>query len=1105
MERLGPLLRNVWRSRHRLYFYGFMVTVLFSLLYILEPPFFRFLELRFYDAILHENPVEKPATDIVIIDIDERSLQAVGQWPWPRHVIARLFKGINAQGPSAIGVDLLFSEADHRSVSRFSHDIQEKYGASPRVKPVGPEDMSGDALLARTLSTGPFVLARKFFFNGEAFISRECVFQPLSVVLLGTADFHSENQPFHKASGVVCNLPIFDAAVTSTGFINASFDIDGLMRRIPLIMRYEAGSSGGSYFPSLVLATLMKQKNLRQVFVKVTSTGNPYEILLGGTAIPVDDRGNMLIHYRDREQACPHVSALDILSGRQGNISLKGKIVFVGTSATGLGERTITPVHPFLPGVDIHATAAQNILQSNFVKRPPWISGLELFFILLAGLLSTILFARTNAKGSLLFALALLIGLIALSYGAFRTDGLVISPLIPLLTVAVNFSLLNLSKFWQAERDLRQSENRYRSIFNNALEGICQITPDGLLTAANSALARMMGFETPADFLAALPTISSIRLENPEDRQKILGLLSEQGEIRGFETEVHTAKGTRIWVSINAVATKNNGKITFYEVSIEDVSERRRSEEALQESRQRFSDILEFLPDATLVIDRNGRVIAWNRAMESMTGIRKEEMLGKGDLEYARPFYGDRRPILIDLVLSPDEEIEAQYTAIQRRGDRIFGEAYVPGLPPGDVHISATASVLRDPQGAVMAAIECVRNNTERKRMEERLRRAEKMESLGTMAGGVAHDLNNVLGVLVGYAEMMMLEIPEGNPLRRYAVNIHQSGIRGAAMIQDLLTLARRGVAVSEVVNLRELASSYFNSPDFAKLKEDHPQVSFRMDLQDDLMNIKGSPTHLSKTLMNLIPNAAEAISGPGEVVIRMANCYLDLPVRGYAEVKEGDYVVLSVADSGQGISPQDMERIFEPFYTKKVMGKSGTGLGLAIVWGTVKDHDGYIDVTSQEGVGSVFTLYFPATREGVARNKEQLSLDQYMGSGESLLVVDDNEGQRHLAASILTKLNYQVATVSCGEEAVSYLMSHEADLLLLDMIMDPGIDGLETYRRILEIHPRQKAIIISGYSETDRVKKVQELGAGGFLRKPYTLEKLGLAIQEELSKSSVG
>jgi len=1103
MRRFGPIFEKLWRGRNRLFFYGLLVTILSSLFYILEPPFFRFLELRFYDAVLRENPIGEPARDIVIVDIDERSLQEFGQWPWPRSLVTRLLKEVNAQKPSAVGVDLLFAEADRTSAGTFPRQVKETSRSSLPRGYIPTSGGNGDDLLAETLSAGPFVLARKFLFDGGTHSSEKCVFSPMSVVLLETAKSPSDTQPFHEASGVICNLPLLDAAVTATGFINASFDIDGLMRRIPLIIRYDSGSSGQEYFPSLVLATLMKKMALRQVFVRMTSTGKPYEILLGETTIPVDELGNMLIHYREKEKACPYVSVSDILSGRPTKVSLQGKVVFVGTSATGLGERTITPLHPFLPGVEIHATVAQNILQSKFINRPPWISGLELFFILLAGIGSTVLFARTSAKVSLFFAIAMVIGLGAISHWAFHAEGMIVSPLIPLITVAANFSLLNLSKFWQSELALRRSEIRYRSIFDNALEGICQITPEGRITAANRAFARMMGFGSPEDLLTNLPAVQAIRLENPRDEAEILHFLAEDGLIRGFETEIYTVRGKKIWVSINAYKTKNNGDQEIYEVSIEDVSERRRSELALQESQQRLADIIEFLPDATMVIDKFGRVIAWNQAMEFFTGIRKVDMLGKGDREYALPFYGARRPMLIDLALRPDLAIEKQYTAIQRTGDRIFGEAYTPAISPGDVHKSATASVLRDSRGEVIAAIECIRNNTERKTMEERLKRAEKMEALGTMAGGVAHDLNNVLGVLVGYAEIMMLEIPEGNPLRKYAENIHQSGRRGAAIIQDMLTLTRRGVAVSEVVNLRHLAAVYFDTPEFAKLKEDHPQVVFRRDLSEDVLNVKGSPTHLSKTLMNLIPNAAEAISGPGEVVIKMENCYLDTPVRGYDTVKEGDYVVLSVSDTGQGIAPQDLERIFEPFYTKKVMGKSGTGLGLAIVWGTVKDQEGYIDVKSQEGMGSVFTLYFPATREGLAQQEEHAALDQYMGAGETLLVVDDNEGQRHLAASMLTRLNYKVVTVPGGEEAVSYLRSHQADLLLLDMIMDPGIDGLETYRRILEIHPHQKAIIISGYSETKKVMKVQELGAGGFIRKPYILEELGLAIQKELSKSS--
>jgi CheY-like chemotaxis protein len=195
------------------------------------------------------------------------------------------------------------------------------------------------------------------------------------------------------------------------------------------------------------------------------------------------------------------------------------------------------------------------------------------------------------------------------------------------------------------------------------------------------------------------------------------------------------------------------------------------------------------------------------------------------------------------------------------------------------------------------------------------------------------------------------------------------------------------------------------------------------------------------------------------------------------------------------------MKRIFEPFYTKKVMGRSGTGLGMAVVWGTVKDHNGYIDVQSTERKGTKFTLYFPATQEDIAKEKAPLSIEDYMGNKESILVVDDVKDQRELALTLLAKLGYAADTISSGVEAAEYLKEHKVDLIVLDMIMDPGIDGLETYKRIIEVHPGQKAIIASGFSETDRVKEAQRLGAGQYIKKPYTLEKLGLAIKEELGR----
>jgi two-component system cell cycle sensor histidine kinase/response regulator CckA len=284
-------------------------------------------------------------------------------------------------------------------------------------------------------------------------------------------------------------------------------------------------------------------------------------------------------------------------------------------------------------------------------------------------------------------------------------------------------------------------------------------------------------------------------------------------------------------------------------------------------------------------------------------------------------------------------------------------------------------------------------------------------------------------------------------------------------------------------------------------LKGYHPHVTYKTDIEENLLNIKGSPVHLEKTIMNLMSNASEAISSRGEVSIRTENKYLDKPIRGYDYMREGDYVVLTVSDNGRGISATDIKKIFEPFYTKKTMGRSGTGLGLAVVWGTVKDHDGYIDVQSEDGKGSTFKIYLPVTREELSRVQQKISPEQYIGKGESILVVDDVKEQREVATSMLSRLGYKVHAVSSGEDAVTYLRSQEVDLLLLDMIMDPGIDGLETYQQVLKINPKQKAVIVSGFSETDRVKKAQELGAGAYVKKPYILEKLGIAIRSELLK----
>ena len=389
----------------------------------------------------------------------------------------------------------------------------------------------------------------------------------------------------------------------------------------------------------------------------------------------------------------------------------------------------------------------------------------------------------------------------------------------------------------------------------------------------------------------------------------------------------------------------------------------------------------------------------------------------------------------------------------------------------------------------------------ERKKLQDQLQRAEKMEAIGTLAGGVAHDLNNILSGLVSYPELLLLEIPEDSPLRDSMLTIQKSGEKAAAIVQDLLTLARRGVAITEVINLNQIIHSYLTSPEHEKLKEFHPNLAIKTNLETDLLNIMGSPVHLSKTIMNLVSNAAEVMPEGGTISISTKSKYLDKAIRGYDHIEGGDYVVITVSDTGMGMNPKDMERIFEPFYTKKVMGRSGTGLGMAVVWGTVKDHKGYIDVQSAEGEGSTFTLYFPVTRKEVRGEEKALPMEDYMGKGETILVVDDVEEQREIASRILKKLGYSVTSVASGNEAVDHMKNNLADLLILDMIMEPGFDGLDTYKRILKFRPGQKALIASGFSETERVKEAQRLGAGKYIKKPYTLEKIGVAVREEVAK----
>jgi len=525
------------------------------------------------------------------------------------------------------------------------------------------------------------------------------------------------------------------------------------------------------------------------------------------------------------------------------------------------------------------------------------------------------------------------------------------------------------------------------------------------------------------------------------------------------------------------ITLKLAGKI----IELEDIHEREITKELLS-SKRHLEAILRNLSEGILELTIEANIVYANQPAISLIGIPEEKLLASNFTEL---FHKTHRKRIKDLLGGIGE---APQTITDDSPVILNGK-----------HFSLNILQVKDEEHKSIIVI--LDDVSERKRMEAQLKRAQKIEAIGTLAGGVAHDLNNILSGLISYPELLLMEIPEGSPLRKPILTIQKSGEKAAAIVQDLLTLARRGVAVTEVVDLNHIISESLKSPEYERLKSFHPDVQVETNLETDLLNILGSPVHLSKTVMNLVSNAAEAMPDGGKILISTENRYIDRPIRGYDNVAEGDYTTLSVSDTGVGISPEDMERIFEPFYTKKVMARSGTGLGMTVVWGTVKDNKGYIDIRSTEGKGTTFTLYFPVTRKEVAKDKSALSIEDYMGKGESILVVDDVEEQREIASIILKKLGYSVTSVSSGEEAVDYLKSNSADLLVLDMIMDPGIDGLETYKRILEFHPKQKAIMVSGFSETERVREAQRLGAGAYVKKPYLLKNIGLVVRDELDK----
>lgn len=507
----------------------------------------------------------------------------------------------------------------------------------------------------------------------------------------------------------------------------------------------------------------------------------------------------------------------------------------------------------------------------------------------------------------------------------------------------------------------------------------------------------------------------------------------------------------------------------------------------LGESEQRFRHLaanLPLIPVQGYDCDRN--IIFWNRASESIYGYTAVEAMGRKMEDLIIPqaeranFVQITRDWLDRDIAPPSSEL------IRRHKNGSLVDVY-----SSHVMLNSTKGE-KEMYGIDIDLAEIKQVQKEKASIEGRLQRAQKMEAIGLMAGGVAHDLNNILSGIVGYPDLILMQWPSDNKLKALVEPIKESGKRAAAIVTDLLTVARGVACVREFKELNLLIEEYIGSPEGKKLQSLYPDINLEVHIEARKSVISCSSTHIKKCLMNLMINAAEAISGPGHIAISTCEQVFDAAMAERKGLAPGRYVVLTLSDSGTGIAADDLARIFEPFYTKKVMGRSGTGLGLSVVWNTVQDHNGCITVNSSEK-GTSFELSFPLVNNNTVINNDKKEQSEIVrsGNGGLVLVVDDEPQLLDIARQSLEMFGYSVKTARSGEDAIVFLQNNKADLVLLDMLMDPGMNGRETYEQILKIYPRQKAIIVSGYSESDEVKMALKLGAKALLKKPYTVKQL--------------
>ncbi len=517
-----------------------------------------------------------------------------------------------------------------------------------------------------------------------------------------------------------------------------------------------------------------------------------------------------------------------------------------------------------------------------------------------------------------------------------------------------------------------------------------------------------------------------------------------------------------------------------------DITEHKKAEEALRKSEEKFRGIFNDALDMIHIVDANGNMIGVNQAELETMAYTRDEYIGKHILEIVHPDYQTVSKTALNTALEGKEVKGLETAWITKHGKRI------------DVEVNAVP--LTD-MGKIVSVRTIARDITERKQVEEekkeleaKFQEAQKMEAIGTLAGGIAHDFNNLLMAIQGNISLMLLNIDSTHPHYKFLTTIKNEITNGAELTKQLLGYARKGRYYVQLININELVEKTAVSVGIAKR-----EISIHRELAVDLFAIEADQGQIQQSLLNLLVNAADAMPGGGDLILKTANV-TDKDIKGKVyDPKPGNYVLLTVTDTGTGMDKETIKRIFDPFFTTKEMGR-GTGLGLASTYGIIKGHGGYIDVDSEPDRGTTFAIYLPATEKKVEKAAEPA--EQMVKGTGTILLVDDEERVLDIGIMMLKGLGYTVLWARDGREAVEIYEKNKdkIDLVILDMVM-PRMGGGKAYDKMKEIHPEVKVLLSSGYSVDSEAKEILARGCDAFIQKPFGMQELSQRITGILEK----